>query len=57
METIVYDIVRNRLERDFNEALQVLGLIVSSIRLEDNVGLSMVIELSVNEGEGDFSCA
>lgn len=55
METIVCDIVRNRLERDFNEALQFLGLFVSSIRFEDNVELSVVIELSINES--DFFCA
>ncbi len=55
MDTIVCDIVRTRMQRDFDEALQVLGLIVSSIKFEDRVGLSVVIELSINED--DYNCA
>lgn len=55
MDTIVCDIVRNRMQRDFNEALQILGLFVSSIKFEDSIGLSVVIEILVNEG--DSFCA
>ncbi len=55
MDTIVCDIVRTRMERDFNEALRVLGLIVSSIKFEDKTGLSVIIEISINED--DYNCA
>ncbi|MGI6124064.1 MAG: hypothetical protein ACOYIG_07730 [Acetivibrionales bacterium] len=55
METIVCDIVKNRMERDFNEALKILGLFVSELRFENSVGMSVVLELSVDEG--DSNCA
>ncbi len=50
MDTIVCDIVRSRMQRDFNEALQILGLFVSSIKFEDKIGLSVIIEILDNEG-------
>lgn len=49
METVVCDIAKNRMEKDFNEALQRLGLFVSSIRFDDTEGLSVVLELSCLE--------
>ncbi len=55
MDTIVCDIAKNHMEKDFNEALQYLGLFVSSIRFDDRVGLSVILEISVFEG--DSFCA
>lgn len=55
METIVCDIAKNHMEKDFNEALQYLGLFVSSIRFDDSVGLSVVLEISIFKG--DSFCA
>ncbi|NLP00378.1 MAG: hypothetical protein GX386_08830 [Clostridiaceae bacterium] len=55
MDTIVCDIIRTHMQKDFNEALQALGLIVSSIKFEDNTGLSVIIEISINEN--DYNCA
>lgn len=55
MDTIVCDIVRTRMQRDFDQALEVMGLIVSSIKFEDRVGLCVVIEISINED--DYNCA
>ncbi|NLX64943.1 MAG: hypothetical protein GX022_09265 [Clostridiaceae bacterium] len=48
MYTIVCDIVKDRMEKDFNEALRVLGLMVSSIKFENKLGLNVVLELSMN---------
>jgi len=48
MYTIVCDIVKERMEKDFNEALRVLGLMVSSIKFEKKLGLNVVLELSMN---------
>jgi len=48
MYTIVCDIVKDRMEKDFNEALRVLGLMVSSIKFENKIGLNVVLELSMN---------
>lgn len=50
METLVCDIARHRMEKDFNNALHDLGLFVTSIHFEDSEGLSVVVELSANEG-------
>jgi len=36
------------MEKDFNEALRVLGLMVSSIKFENKIGLNVVLELSMN---------
>jgi len=55
MDTIVCDIVRTRMQKDFDQALEVMGLIVSSIKFEDKLGLSVVIEISINEN--DYNCA
>lgn len=55
MDTIVCDIARNRMEKDFNEALQELGLFVSAIKFDDSIGLSVVLEISIS-GENSF-CA
>ncbi len=49
METVVCDIARSRMEKEFNEALHSLGLFVSSIRFDDTDGLAVVIELSCDE--------
>jgi|GEM_PF-1095979 len=51
MYTIVGDIVKDRMVKDFNEALRVLGLMVSSLKFEnklDQLGLNVVLELSMN---------
>ena len=48
MYTIVGDIVKDRMVRDFNEALRVLGLMVSSLKFENKLGLNVVLELSMN---------
>ncbi len=50
METIVCDIAKNRMEKDFNDALHTLGLFVTSIHFDDSEGLSVVLEISANEG-------
>lgn len=50
METIICDIARNRIERDINVAFNELGLFVRSIRFEEGEKLSVVIELTSNEG-------
>jgi hypothetical protein len=50
MDTIICDIAKSRLEKEFNEALQDLGLLVSSIRFDDSVGLSVILEISISEG-------
>jgi len=55
MDTIICDIAKNRLVKEFNEALQSLGLFVSSIRFDDSVGLSVILELSM--AESDSFCA
>ncbi|MGI6623029.1 MAG: hypothetical protein ACOX4T_07815 [Acetivibrionales bacterium] len=55
MDTIICDIAKNRMEKDFNEALQYLGLFVSAIRFDDSVGLSVILEISIFEG--DSFCA
>lgn len=55
MDTIICDIAKNRLVNEFNEALQSLGLFVSSIRFDDSVGLSVILELSM--AESDSFCA
>lgn len=55
MDTILCDIAKNRMEKDFNEALQYLGLFVSSIRFDDSADLSVVLEISISEG--DSFCA
>lgn len=55
MDTILCDIAKNRMEKDFNEALQYLGLFVSAIRFDDSVGLSVILEISIFEG--DSFCA
>lgn len=46
METIVCDIAKNRMEKEFNDTLQPLGLYVTSIRFEES---EVVIELSCDE--------
>lgn len=48
MYTIVGDIVKDRMVKDFNEALRVLGLMVSSLKFENKLGLNVVLELSMN---------
>ncbi|NLL95777.1 MAG: hypothetical protein GX227_01495 [Clostridiaceae bacterium] len=55
MDTIICDIAKNRMEKDFNEALQYLGLFVSAIRFDDSAGLSVILEISVFKG--NTSCA
>lgn len=50
METLVCDIARNRMERDFNSVLCDFGLFTKSIRFEENNGLRIVVEISANEG-------
>ena len=49
MDTIVCDIARSRMERDFNAALDYLGLFVTSIQFEEENGLCVVVEFSANE--------
>lgn len=51
METIVCDIAKSRMEKDFNAALHSFGLFVSSIHFEENNGLSVVVEISANEDQ------
>ncbi|HHU89983.1 MAG TPA: hypothetical protein GXZ22_02865 [Clostridiaceae bacterium] len=51
MYTIVCDIVKERMQKDFNEALKILGLFVSSIKFEDRIGLYVVVELSMNKDD------
>lgn len=55
MDTIICEIAKNRMEKDFNEALQNLGLFVSAIRFDDNAGLTVVLEISISDG--DSFCA
>lgn len=55
MDTIICDIAKKRMEKDFNEALQYLGLFVSAIRFDDSAGLSVILEISVFKG--NTSCA
>lgn len=50
METIVCEIAKKRMEKEFNDALQNLGLFVTSIQFHDSEGLSVVLEISANEG-------
>jgi hypothetical protein len=49
METVVCDIAKSRMEKDFNEALQRLGLFVTSIRFDNKERLAVVLELSCDE--------
>ena len=49
MDNVVCDIAKNRMEKDFNEALKNLGLYCKSIRFENNENLSISIELSSDE--------
>ncbi|HHY64404.1 MAG TPA: hypothetical protein GX501_05100 [Clostridiaceae bacterium] len=46
MDTILCEIAKNRMERDFNEALKRLGLYVTEIHFDDSEGLSVVLEIS-----------
>lgn len=50
METILSDIARNRLEKDFNEVLRKYGLVVSNLRFDDENGFSVVVEMVSDEG-------
>ncbi|MCX7773436.1 MAG: hypothetical protein N2376_10035 [Clostridia bacterium] len=50
METVVTEIARTRMEKDVNDALGSLGLFVTAIRFDESKGLSVIIELSGNEG-------
>jgi peptidase E len=49
MESIVLDIAKKRMERDFNNALRPLGLFISSLHLDESKDLSLVVEISVLE--------
>lgn len=50
METIVCEIAKSRMKKDFNEALNYLGLFVTSVDFYDSEGLLVVVEISANEG-------
>ncbi|MGI6049488.1 MAG: hypothetical protein ACOYEI_01460 [Acetivibrionales bacterium] len=51
MDTIVSDIAKNHMERDFNEALRKLGLTISEIEFDDSLGLSIILEILVSDEE------
>jgi len=55
METVLWDVAKNRLERDFNEALKHLGLFVTEIYFNDKEGVSLVLEISAHDE--DLFCA
>ncbi len=49
MDTIVCDIAKNHMERDFNEAFRKIGLSISEIEFDDSIGLSIILEISVTD--------
>jgi len=49
METVVCDIAKSHMKRDFNAALQHFGLFVKDIRFDESDGLSVVVEMSGDE--------
>lgn len=51
MDTIVCDVAKNRLEKDFNKALVNFGLFVSSIRFDESNGFSIIIEILPNKDD------
>lgn len=50
METILCDIAKNRLVKDFNEALKKYGLVVSKLHFDGENGFSVVVEIVSDEG-------
>lgn len=55
MDTIICDIAKNHMKKDFNEALRELGLFISDIIFDDSINLTLTLIISIKE-EGSF-CA
>ena len=50
MESIICDIAKNHMTKDFNVVFKDLGLFVTAIRFDESNGFSVVIEISGNDG-------
>lgn len=49
MDTIVCDIAKIHMQRDFDKAFRKLGLVISGIEFDDNMGLSIILEILATE--------